>query len=263
MKKTGNLIIWSVLFLVAAAAYSDINSGLGSAGIPPTNGCWTCHHTFSNNNALGSIKITASDSTYSPGQVIKFHVGLSMPGMKIWGFQAAALRTGIGSLHGELISNSDKVEVSSNPQITPVPYVVNSTLGSFPGVLDSIEGWDFSWKAPTITTGGTMTFYVSGVAGDSTGSVAFDYSFSTSVVVPYSIGSSCCIGEAGNIDCDPEDNVDIADLTALVDHLFVNFSALCCYKEALLDNNAWVDIGDLTIMVDHLFLNFAPIQNCL
>jgi hypothetical protein len=107
-----------------------------------------------------------------------------------------------------------------------------------------------------------MYIYVAGVAADSNRGVAFDYSFTTSLAIPFEPPADCCVGTVGNVDCDPEDNVDIADLTALVDHMFVSFGPLCCYKEAFLDFNEWVDIADLTIMVDHLFLTFTPMDNC-
>ncbi|MBU0984094.1 MAG: hypothetical protein KKA42_09510, partial [candidate division Zixibacteria bacterium] len=63
--------------------------------------------------------------------------------------------------------------------------------------------------------------------------------------------------------------VDVGDLTVLIDHLFINFMALCCVTEAdvapLISGGApdnQVDVGDLTAMIDHLFINFAPLPTC-
>lgn len=274
MMRTGIFVIWLTILSSAAIVWADIIAGIGNAGIPPATGCHSCHHTYSINNSSGEFTITASDSTYSPGQEIQFHVSLSRPGMKVWGFQAVAVRTGIGGgggygggsgvdpLLGVMESNSEFVEVATNYQLSKNPYVRNTIQGSYPGTLDSVPGWDFSWKAPNMTPGGTMYIYASGVASDRTGSVAYDYSFTAGLTIPYEPPANCCNGKVGNVDCDPEDNVDIADLTALVDHMFVSFDPLCCYKESFLDYNAWVDIADLTIMVDHLFLTFTPMQDC-
>ncbi len=72
----------------------------------------------------------------------------------------------------------------------------------------------------------------------------------------------CCVGATGNIDCDLVGSVDIADLTLLVDHLFLSFSPLCCPMEGNTDGNPGVDIGDLTALVDNLFVSFAPLSPC-
>ncbi len=86
---------------------------------------------------------------------------------------------------------------------------------------------------------------------------------------PFSIASAlyiatlgCCVGTTGNADCDGTQSVDIADLTILVDHLFISFTPLCCASEGNCDGNPGIDIGDLTALVDHLFISFAPLANC-
>jgi hypothetical protein len=73
---------------------------------------------------------------------------------------------------------------------------------------------------------------------------------------------SCCIGTRGNVDNDPLQGVDIADLTTLVDHLFISFVPLTCADEGNVDGIGGVDIGDLTMLVDHLFITFTPIGSC-
>jgi hypothetical protein len=70
----------------------------------------------------------------------------------------------------------------------------------------------------------------------------------------------CCDGATGDPNCDT--SVDIADLTVVVDHLFITFAPLCCDDEADFDLNSSIDIADLTILVDHLFISFAPLPSC-
>lgn len=74
----------------------------------------------------------------------------------------------------------------------------------------------------------------------------------------------CCLGGGGNVDCDPNSIVDIADLTMLIDHLFIEFPSLCCRSEANVDvdTDVTIDIADLTMLIDHLFISFQPIQSC-
>lgn len=75
-------------------------------------------------------------------------------------------------------------------------------------------------------------------------------------------GITCCTGTTGNVDCDGIKSVDIADLTVLVDHLFISFDELCCEAEADMVSDSSVDIADLTALVDHLFISFAPLAGC-
>ncbi|MBU0984371.1 MAG: hypothetical protein KKA42_10910, partial [candidate division Zixibacteria bacterium] len=66
-----------------------------------------------------------------------------------------------------------------------------------------------------------------------------------------------------------DQGVDVGDLTNLIDHLFINFTAICCPEEAdispaIVGNppDGSVDVGDLTAMIDHLFINFPLLPGC-
>lgn len=67
---------------------------------------------------------------------------------------------------------------------------------------------------------------------------------------------SCCIGMTGKIDCDPLETVDLLDLKALIDYLFLTHTVLCCPTEANVDGrpDGIIDIGDLTALIEFLFL---------
>lgn len=64
----------------------------------------------------------------------------------------------------------------------------------------------------------------------------------------------CCIGQTGNVDFDPDEIVDIGDLTVLIDFLFINFVEPDCMNEANVDGTGTVDIGDLTALISYLFI---------
>jgi len=76
--------------------------------------------------------------------------------------------------------------------------------------------------------------------------------------------SSCCVGLTGNVDADTADAVDIADLTLLIDHLFIANTPLPCPAEGNTDGDELgaVDIGDLTILIDYLFISRTPPAPC-
>ena len=76
--------------------------------------------------------------------------------------------------------------------------------------------------------------------------------------------SCCCIALTGNVDCDPDDIVDIGDLTSLIDYLFISQASLCCPNAANADGDEAkvVDIGDLTALIDFLFITSEPPAAC-
>lgn len=74
--------------------------------------------------------------------------------------------------------------------------------------------------------------------------------------------SACCQGSTGNVDCDPSGEINIADLTALVDFLFVSNAPLCCRAEANVVRDNVIDVSDLTSLVDFLFIDFKPTSLC-
>jgi len=76
--------------------------------------------------------------------------------------------------------------------------------------------------------------------------------------------SSCCSDITGNVDNDINSNIDIADLTFLIDHLFINFPVLDCPQKANIDgdSNGDINIADLTFLIDHLFIDLPPTAAC-
>ncbi len=73
----------------------------------------------------------------------------------------------------------------------------------------------------------------------------------------------CCIVR-GNIDCDPDEQIDINDLTRLVDYMFVSNDPLCCPEAANCDGDPEGIIGilDLTRLVDYMFVTYEPVESC-
>lgn len=75
----------------------------------------------------------------------------------------------------------------------------------------------------------------------------------------------CCRGATGNVDCDPDGGVDISDLSALIDNLYISLAPLCCQKEANIDGSTDgnIDISDLSALIDNLYISYTPPAACL
>ena len=79
---------------------------------------------------------------------------------------------------------------------------------------------------------------------------------------PTCVNAPCCNGTAGNVDCDQFEQVDISDLSRLIDYLYVSFQPLCCIAEANIDGVTGTDISDLSALIDNLYISFRPIVQC-
>lgn len=82
-----------------------------------------------------------------------------------------------------------------------------------------------------------------------------------SAVVPAPV----CDGLTGNTNCDPEDLVNLTDLTTLVDHMFINFRPLACPGEANIsgDPQGSITLLDLTMLIDYLYRGGTAPAPCL
>ncbi|MDD5424932.1 MAG: M14 family zinc carboxypeptidase [candidate division Zixibacteria bacterium] len=74
---------------------------------------------------------------------------------------------------------------------------------------------------------------------------------------------SCCQGLTGNADCSESDQPDIADITRLIDYLYISQTELCCLPEADVDRSGGEpDISDITYLIDHLYLTHKALPDC-
>jgi immune inhibitor A len=74
-----------------------------------------------------------------------------------------------------------------------------------------------------------------------------------SFLTPVTIEPGCCVDTRGNVNNDPEDQIDISDLTYFVDFMFSGGSAPECFEEGDVNSDESHDISDITFMVDYFF----------
>lgn len=88
--------------------------------------------------------------------------------------------------------------------------------------------------------------------------------------LPLHSDSSCCRGLVGNVDCDQDEEADIADVMAIVSFLFIDGRSPCCLAESDINQSGGVDptleditLGDIAYLIDHLFISEQPLPECL
>ncbi len=93
-----------------------------------------------------------------------------------------------------------------------------------------------------------------------------EFSGSVATYAPYPkagvIHVSCCSGIRGNADGDIFDDVNVADLTFLVDYLFKGGAAPYCEAEADVDGSGGINVADLTYLVNYLFKGGSAPPSC-
>lgn len=240
------LLIFSaiVLVLLSSLAIASLTGSPGSyvTNAPGEGSCKTsgCHSSATLQTGLLTIS-SGLTTTYRPSEVIPMFLKQSS-NVNFEGFQVVALDS-LGNSAGSFSSPGPGGKlVSFNSR----GYVTHSS-----NALKNQTSW--TWTAPA-TNVGSVHFYAVAL----TSSAGNLYTGTRS----YPFTATCCIGTVGNVDCDGAQNVDIGDLTVLVDNLFVSFAPLCCSDEADLDHNGSIDIGDLTLLVDNLFVSFTPLAGC-
>ena len=74
----------------------------------------------------------------------------------------------------------------------------------------------------------------------------------------------CCLGDRGNINSSPDDNVDISDLVYFVDFMFTGGPDPVCWDEANVNGSVddAIDISDLVYFVDFMFTGGPPLASC-
>jgi hypothetical protein len=75
----------------------------------------------------------------------------------------------------------------------------------------------------------------------------------------------CCFGEsAGNIDMSFDGFVTMADLTWLINYLFIDLTPLPCPIATNLDQSpdGLITMGDMTVLIDHLFITLSTLPSC-
>lgn len=80
--------------------------------------------------------------------------------------------------------------------------------------------------------------------------------------------TNCCgaytSGQTGNCDCDTEGKRNLADITTLIDHVYLTKAPLCCPANGNVDGSAdgKITLSDITKLIDHVYLTKAETAAC-
>ena len=82
-------------------------------------------------------------------------------------------------------------------------------------------------------------------------------------------GDACCCGHwtsglTGNTDCDAEGKRNLADITRLIDYVYISKVALCCPGNGNIDGDVLnkINLADITKLIDHVYISKAETATC-
>lgn len=200
---------------------------------------------FYNDEALGGLEVT-----------LRF----SSPDVRVDSFSFVGGRLQFYSVKGTFAP-------TGGYSIYCIPLGGEPTIPTGNGLLGRLFlSWDLG-ITPQVVTIDTVTVL--------TNDVEYSNNFSTTAAQPFKPrfrlgkvnilqGFGCCIDIRGNVDGDPEDRVNVADLTQLVAFLFRGAAPSDCPEEANVNGDTTVDpnIADLTYLVAYLFRGGPPPATC-
>ena len=94
-----------------------------------------------------------------------------------------------------------------------------------------------------------------------------DY-FGNTVTILKTSTPTCCgaftEGFTGNIDCDSEGKRNLADISLLIDRIYMSKTPLCCEDNGNVDGDeqASMNLADITSLINHIYLSKAPTSAC-
>lgn len=139
-------------------------------------------------------------------------------------------------------------------------------LTSTPTSVAPQTGEQINWQV--ISSGGTYgtstNYILSGTIGQTAIGIgtSTNYQLNSGYWQNFASGGGCCVGIRGNVDNDPGDNIDIADLVYFVTFSFGGGPAPVCFEEADVDGSLGLDIADIVYMVTYMFAGGPAPVSC-
>ncbi|MBK6799290.1 MAG: hypothetical protein IPG76_21525 [Acidobacteria bacterium] len=188
MRKFGQLvkftfIIVTIVFISnyilptgVVSADSDVAPS-ARTGAPGESTCTSCHGSFTLNSGPGVLSVTGVPASYTLNQGITVTVKIQQANRARYGFEVTVLDE-LNNRAGTL-TVTDTVRtaaITGNVSSKQRSYITQTSSGADPTVTGE-DSWSFNWTAPS-TNVGKITFYVTGLAGNGSGSSG-DYVYTT------------------------------------------------------------------------------------
>ena len=88
------------------------------------------------------------------------------------------------------------------------------------------------------------------------------------LIVKLDICDDCCgfwtAGFTGNTDCSPDGKRNLADITRLIDRVYISKVELCCEEDGNTDTDPLgnLNLSDITLLIDHVYITRDELPAC-
>lgn len=91
------------------------------------------------------------------------------------------------------------------------------------------------------------------------------YTYSRDDIVRFSCCGLYTGGYPGNTNCSTDGNINLADITRLIDLVYISKQELCCNENANTnsDQGGKTGLADIVKLIDHVYISKAPLPPCL
>lgn len=151
----------------SAVMYPDVPPA-GRTGAPGEGTCSSCH-SGALNDGQGTLTLSGIPASYLPGTTYTVTASLGRAGQSRWGFEVTSLFASDNAMAGTLAAPSNLTQLLTKAARTYVAQTSGpGNDGTFAGTANGPVTWTFDWTAPA-AGGGTVIFYLVGVAADNDG----------------------------------------------------------------------------------------------
>jgi hypothetical protein len=184
MKRLLAIVILMAFLSVESYSYPG-NPPDGRAGDPTTNAtCVMCHNSFALNSGDGVMQLILPEEEIVEGETYSLAVNLEQNGQSRWGFQLTVLDENDEQAGEIIITDATNTQLSDAAGTAP-DYLKQTSTGTYED--QSSANWMFDWTVPPLA-GGSVTFYLAGVAANGSSGNQGDYVYSLSESVGITSG---------------------------------------------------------------------------
>lgn len=149
---------------------------------------------------------------------------------------------------------------ATDQDIDPLVLWAAPLPGSATFLDNSDNTGTFDWSTSVADVGHYILYFA---ASDG------EYSDNETVDIWVSSGDGCCGtytgGLAGNTNCDVDGKRNLADITRLIDRVYISKLVLCCTENGNVNGSldGKLNLADITALIDHVYISKAETAGCL
>ena len=266
--RNGFLVVGSILLVsvVLPILVTGFSSGPldGKTGAPGEGLCVECHGAAVGD---GSVTILGLPANYAPNTTYTVTVRVEDPGQQRWGFELTALNAALQGSGSFTVTDAVNTQVSAFAAPAR-SYMKHTSTGTRLGTADGPVDFNFDWTSPA-SDEGIITLYAAG--NGATGNLAStgDFIYTANVSMNSPIVANCCGqftgGFSGNTNCDAEGKRNLADITKLIDRVYISKALLCCEANGNVDGDVdgKLNLADITKLIDHVYVSKNETEACI